>query len=104
MENKSRSTCVVCGKVRYHKYLKRINNLWICHISVNSADTNYIMLKGVYHSISKCSITYLNNTKEKINKEIENYNIALLTVDKDFDNELIELKKIVRPDLTKKLQ
>lgn len=93
MENNSRSTCVVCGKVRYHKYLQRINNLWICNIAVNSADTNFIMLKGVYHSISKCSITYLNNTKEKIRKEIENYNIALLTVDKDFENELIELKK-----------
>ncbi len=103
MENNSRSTCVVCGKVRYHKYLQRINNLWVCNLPVDTSNSNFLLLNGSYRSISKCSITYLEQMKTKISKEIENYNTALLTVDKDFINELIELK-IVAPDLTKKLQ
>lgn len=102
-KKEQRSTCVICGKVRFHKYMYKINDLWVCYKSVGGLSNEYLFLNGVYRTKSKCSVNFLLREREILKNAIDKYNDALMSVDKDFKDYLIEVE-IVRPDLTKKLQ
>lgn len=100
---KSRSKCVVCGRVRYQSKMKKINNVWLCNHSSRSFLREMIKINNINIGFNKCQLIYVENFKNNLLSVSTTYNSILISV---FGNRVpfLNSSQIVIPELTKKLQ
>ena len=77
-----RSTCVICGKKRNRKSLKKVFGVWVCYRSRSrySRNSNYLKTEnGSHREFSKCIELLFTHRKseiyslwDKYNEEIQN--------------------------------
>lgn len=72
-----RSTCVVCGKKRLHKYLRQLPNLdgskaWVCN-NLKFRHKSYLQVSNVNYHFDVCQMVFLKLQFENIKKHIENH-------------------------------
>lgn len=70
-----RSKCVICGRKRERRFLKKVFGLWICHYTLGWRKTNEISLlhqdKTHIRYFTKCEIRIFEKEKNQLNKAIE---------------------------------
>jgi hypothetical protein len=100
-----RSKCVMCGKVRYRKYLLQAldltgRNVWVCSRPV-SFSVGYIILDNIGFLHSPCHLGFLKMQYDSLNRQIANYQFSkmLFPLFKE-----IQQRKNVAPELTFLLQ
>lgn len=97
--NTGRSTCVICGKVRYRSYLRKLNDVWVCDKPVRIGVNDFMYINGSYHPLSSCTQKYLFGLKSNIDNQISNYYKVLFGIIPDYKT-VAELNIIVRPEPT----
>lgn len=99
-QKKSRHKCVVCGKVRFRRYMSRSTGYWLCHKSTSSYQVNYYIFENMNYVIHECEIAYLKNIRHNLLSQILDYNHSLLSIHPLFENFIVKENNVV-PDLTK---
>jgi ribosomal protein L37AE/L43A len=102
-QKESRHKCVVCGKVRFRKYMSRTTGLWLCHMSTASYYSDHYKFENMNYVIHQCEISFLKNIRHNLLSQILDYNHSLLSVHSLFKAFLVDENNVV-PDLTKKMQ
>jgi hypothetical protein len=72
--------CIMCGKVRFRKYLLRAMNLdckniWVCSHPV-SYNHNYLKIGNSSYLYSPCHLRFLKMQYDKLNIQIVNYQFS----------------------------
>lgn len=99
-QKESRHKCVVCGKVRFRRYMSRSTGYWLCHSTTANYQVNYYKFENKCYIIHKCEIAYLENIRHSLLSQILAYNHSLLSIHSLFKNFIIKGNNVV-PDLTK---
>jgi hypothetical protein len=70
-----RSTCVVCGRKREHKYLKKMFKVWVCDNEIHYQSQNHIKkIDGTCTTIySECRIKYFELKMIQISKQLNQF-------------------------------
>ena len=100
-----RSRCVMCGKVRFRKYLFQVIDLegisrWVCSHPV-AYNTNYIKIGNTTYLHSPCHLGFLKMQYSSLERQIANYQFSKILF--PLYNEIQQHKNVI-PELTFLLQ